>query len=38
VDVEATYPIERIKDAVAHAGRDHRGGKVLVFPNGSLDG
>jgi NADPH:quinone reductase-like Zn-dependent oxidoreductase len=36
VDVEATYPIERIKEAVAHAGRDHRGGKVLVFPNGPI--
>jgi NADPH:quinone reductase-like Zn-dependent oxidoreductase len=36
VDVEATYPIEQIKAAVAHAGRDHRGGKVLVVPNGTV--
>ena len=34
VDVEATYPIERIKDAVEHAGRSHRQGKILVLPNG----
>lgn len=36
VDVEATYPIERIKDAVAHAGRNHREGKVLVLPQGDV--
>lgn len=34
VDVEATYPIEQIKAAVAHAGRDHRQGKILVLPHG----
>ncbi|MEZ5932496.1 MAG: zinc-dependent alcohol dehydrogenase family protein [Alphaproteobacteria bacterium] len=36
VDIEATYPIERIKDAVSHAGRGHRRGKVLVLPNGTV--
>lgn len=36
VDIEATYPIERIKEAVGHAGRSHRKGKVLVLPNGDL--
>lgn len=36
IDVEATYPIERIKDAVAHAGRGHRQGKILVLPNGDM--
>ena len=35
VDVEATYPIEKIKDAVEHASRNHRSGKVLVLPNGT---
>lgn len=34
VDVEATYPIEQIRDAVGHAGRVNRGGKVLVLPHG----
>ncbi len=36
VDVEATYPIEQIKDAVDHAGRSGRNGKILVLPNGPL--
>ncbi len=34
VPVEAAYPIDQIKDAVAHACREGRGGKVLVLPNG----
>ncbi len=34
VDVEATYAITDIKDALAHAAREGRGGKVLVTPNG----
>ncbi len=38
VEVEATYPIERIGEAVAHAGRDHREGKILVLPNGPIGG
>ena len=36
VDIEKTYRIGDIKDAVDHAGRDHRGGKVLVLPNGPI--
>lgn len=36
VAVEATYPIEDIGRALAHAGREARGGKVLVTPNGPL--
>ncbi|HSR73171.1 MAG TPA: zinc-dependent alcohol dehydrogenase family protein [Kiloniellales bacterium] len=36
VPVEATYPIEEIKAALEHAGREGRGGKVLVTPNGPL--
>jgi mitochondrial enoyl-[acyl-carrier protein] reductase / trans-2-enoyl-CoA reductase len=34
VEVEATYPIEEIKAALAHAGRESRSGKILVLPNG----
>ncbi len=34
VDVEATYSIERIQNAVEHAGRINRRGKVLVLPHG----
>jgi NADPH:quinone reductase-like Zn-dependent oxidoreductase len=36
VEVEKTYPIEEIKAALAHAGREGRGGKILVTPNGPL--
>ena len=32
--VEKVYPIEEIKDAVAHAQRGERTGKILVAPNG----
>ena len=34
--VEATYPIEEIKAALEHAGREGRGGKILVTPNGPV--
>jgi NADPH:quinone reductase-like Zn-dependent oxidoreductase len=34
--VDATYPIEKIKEALAHAQRGGRHGKVLVLPNGPL--
>jgi NADPH:quinone reductase-like Zn-dependent oxidoreductase len=34
--IEATYPIEQIKAALAHAQRGGRNGKVLVLPNGPL--
>lgn len=34
--VDATYPIEAIKEALAHAQRGGRNGKVLVLPNGPL--
>lgn len=33
--IEATYGIEQIKDAVEHAARAQRGGKILVTPNPS---
>jgi mitochondrial enoyl-[acyl-carrier protein] reductase / trans-2-enoyl-CoA reductase len=36
VEIEATYPIEEIKTALAHAGREGRSGKVLVLPNGPI--
>jgi mitochondrial enoyl-[acyl-carrier protein] reductase / trans-2-enoyl-CoA reductase len=34
--IEATYPIDDIKAALAHAQRGGRHGKVLVLPNGPL--
>ena len=34
--IEAFYPIDEIKQALAHAQRDGRSGKVLVLPNGPL--
>jgi NADPH:quinone reductase-like Zn-dependent oxidoreductase len=34
--VDATYPIDDIKQALAHAQRGGRHGKVLVLPNGPL--
>jgi len=34
--VDATYPIEEIKTALAHAQRRGRHGKVLVLPNGPI--
>jgi NADPH:quinone reductase-like Zn-dependent oxidoreductase len=36
VEVEATYPIEEIQAALEHAGREGRGGKILVTPNGDV--
>jgi mitochondrial enoyl-[acyl-carrier protein] reductase / trans-2-enoyl-CoA reductase len=36
VEVEATYPIEEIKAALAHAQREGRTGKILVLPNGPV--
>ena len=35
--VAATYPLDAIADAVAHAGRDGRGGKVLVTTDAFAD-
>ena len=34
--VAAVYPIEDIAEAVAHAQRDAKGGKILVAPNGMI--
>ena len=34
VDVEASYPLEKVADAMAHAKRESRGGKVQIRPNG----
>jgi NADPH:quinone reductase-like Zn-dependent oxidoreductase len=34
--VDTVYPIERIKDALAHADRGGRNGKILVAPNGAI--
>jgi mitochondrial enoyl-[acyl-carrier protein] reductase / trans-2-enoyl-CoA reductase len=36
VEIEATYPIEEIKAALAHAEREGRSGKILVLPNGPV--
>ena len=36
VNVEATFPIEQIKQAVAHSNAYRRSGKVLVTPNGPV--
>ena len=34
--VEMVYPIEDIKEAVGHAQRGERSGKILVAPNGPV--
>ncbi len=34
--IEMVYPIEEIKEAVAHAQRGERSGKILVAPNGPV--
>jgi NADPH:quinone reductase-like Zn-dependent oxidoreductase len=34
--IEMVYPIEDIKEAVAHAQRGERSGKILVAPNGPV--
>ncbi|MGD8475711.1 MAG: zinc-dependent alcohol dehydrogenase family protein [Burkholderiales bacterium] len=34
VNIEASYPLEKISDAMAHAKREARGGKVQLRPNG----
>jgi trans-2-enoyl-CoA reductase len=34
--IDSTYPIERIKEALTHAQRAGRHGKILVLPNGPL--
>ena len=36
VPVQATFPIEEIKPALALANAYHRTGKVLVTPNGKV--
>jgi len=30
MDVEAVYPLAQVHDALAHAARSHRSGKVLL--------
>ena len=37
VPVEAAYPIENVKRALAHAYRENRNGKVLLLPNGPIE-
>ena len=35
IPVEAAYPLEDLKQALAHAAREGRGGKILLAPNAS---
>ncbi len=32
VDIERTYPLDRIRDALDHAERGGRSGKILITP------
>ncbi len=34
--VDTVYPIDKIKDALAHADQGGRNGKILVSPNGAI--
>jgi NADPH:quinone reductase-like Zn-dependent oxidoreductase len=34
--VDSVYPIDKIKDALAHADKGGRNGKILVAPNGAI--
>jgi NADPH:quinone reductase-like Zn-dependent oxidoreductase len=34
--VDTVYPIDKIKDALAHADKGGRNGKILVCPNGAV--
>ena len=36
VPIEQTYVLEDVKDAVAHAMREGRSGKILIIPNGPI--
>jgi len=35
-EIDATYSLDQIKDAVAHAAQGGRNGKILLLPNGSI--
>ena len=37
VPVEASYGLDQIAEALAHANQESRGGKILVLPNGPVD-
>jgi NADPH:quinone reductase-like Zn-dependent oxidoreductase len=34
--VDTVYPIDKIKEALAHADRGGRNGKILVSPGGAI--
>ena len=34
--VDTVYPIDKIKEALAHADKGGRNGKILVSPNGAI--
>jgi NADPH:quinone reductase-like Zn-dependent oxidoreductase len=38
VTIEACYPLERVRDALVHAARPDRAGKILLLPNPRLLG
>jgi NADPH:quinone reductase-like Zn-dependent oxidoreductase len=33
-EIEATYPLERYSEALLHAAKNSRNGKILFIPNG----
>ena len=37
VKIDATYSLERIKEAITHATAEGRNGKILLLPNGGFD-
>ena len=37
-EIDATYPLENVKDAVSHAAEEGRDGKILLLPNGNIAG
>jgi len=34
--IEASYGLDDVGDALAHAAREHRSGKILLTPNGPI--
>ncbi len=35
-EIDATYPLENVKEAVSHAAEEGRNGKILLLPNGNI--
>ena len=36
VPIEATYPLEQVREALTHAAQSARQGKILLLPNPDL--